>query len=959
MKLPSYPTPVSSILAACLLACSTISNTAQEWHPGKAPLMTRWAKEVSATNALPEYPRPQLVRAEWQNLNGLWDYGIQRNTVPDVSDEKNDANVNGAPAFTPAGGPNGISAYFLDGEKDCFLVRRPVADDFTISLWVKTMQTGAEGSWVAGIGLLDGECPGVTDDFGTAIVGNSFAFGVGNPDTTIQSKTPINDGQWHHLAAVRTRATGVMQVFVDGRLEATGTGSTRALTRPTQLTLGGSAAGGHRLKGSLADVRVFAKALTETDISALSHAAGKPAAAAGLVGWWKLDSDWQKPAEIRYEGQILVPFPIESALSGVRKQFLPGDHLWYRRTFAVPEKWKAQRVLLHFDAVDYEASVWLNGKELGRHRGGYDHFTYDITDAPRPGAVQELKVSVVDPTDSGNQAHGKQVLHPGGAAYTASSGIWQTVWLEPVAASAIAELKLMPDVDASVLRLKVRTQDASEAGQIEAIALAGGKKVASAKGKPGEVITLPIPTGRLWSPDDPFLYDLKITRTLGRKTTDEVRSYFGLRKIAVTPDAKGVPRLMLNNRFVFERGPLDQGFWPDGLYTPPTDGAIKFDLEYCKAVGFNLVRKHLKIEPERWYYWADKLGLLVWQDMPSGNLRGEEARRQWETEMTRHLEDHFNHPSIVTWVLFNEGWGQYDTARLVARMRSLDSTRLINDASGWYDQQWGDIVDKHFYPGPGVPRLEEKRASVTGEFGGLGYVVPGHVWRNDAWGYMSFTDSAPLTELYQRLWLRAYWLAENHGLSAAVYTQISDVEQEANGLMTYDREVEKIDRAKARACASGQMPLRNYHSILPTSRAEPQAWSYTATRPAADWAKLGFDVSTWRTGKGGFGSRYGMDQNVHTVWEGADLWIRQEFTVPPSGLHWPLLEIYYGADTDIYINGVRACEPEGFHNCYGLYELNIPARAAIKPGTNVIAVHLIQRQKGGEQFVDIGLLDEE
>jgi hypothetical protein len=310
-------------------------------------------------------------------------------------------------------------------------------------------------------------------------------------------------------------------------------------------------------------------------------------------------------------------------------------------------------------------------------------------------------------------------------------------------------------------------------------------------------------------------------------------------------------------------------------------------------------------------------------------------------------------------VLFNEGWGQYDTPRLVARIRSLDSTRLVNEASGWYDHQWGDIADKHFYPGPGVPRLEEKRASVNGEFGGLGYVVPSHIWRADAWGYMSFKDPASLSELYQRLWQRVYWLSEHQGLSAAVYTQISDVEQEANGLLTYDREVEKIDRVKARACASGQLPLRAYQSILPTSRTEPQTWLYTDIRPAAEWAKQEFDARAWHSGKGGFGSRYGMNDAARTTWEGSDLWIRREFTVPAAGLRWPLLEIYYGADSDIYLNGVRACTPEGFHNCYGLYELNPAARASLAPGTNTIAAHLIQRHKGGQQFVDLGLLDEQ
>lgn len=944
------------------LSISVLEGRARgaEWSIRGAPLMTQWATEVSPTNALPEYPRPQLVRGDWRNLNGLWEYGLQRNTLPDFSGLKNDANINGAPRFMPAAGPGGIGAYALDGERDSLLFKNPVTDDFTISLWVETTQTGMEGGWVGGIGLVDGECPGVTDDFGTAIVGKGFAFGVGNPDTTIVSKTPINDGRWHHLVATRERATGVMRIFVDGTLETTGRGSTRSLVRPEQLAIGSIATGGHRFKGAVADVRVFDHALGESEVAALSNASGREISAPGLVGWWKMDSDWQQAAErIQYEGRILVPFPIESALSGVMKSFRPGDHLWYRRTFTVPEEWRGRRVWLHFDAVDYEASVWINDQALGVHRGGYDRFSFDITDALEPGLDQELKVAVVDPTDAGDQARGKQTLRPGGASYTASSGIWQTVWLEPVAASGIADLKIAPDVDHSSLRIVARTLDGNGSGQIGVMVRANGKKVADAKGKPGVELVLPIKNPRLWSPEDPFLYDLKITRTVKGKAVDTVGSYFGMRKIAVAPDIQGVPRLMLNGEFVFQRGPLDQGFWPDGLHTPPTDAAMRFDLEYCKSIGFNMVRKHLKMEPDRWYYWADRLGLLVWQDMPSGNLRSTESRKQWEHELARHIEARFNHPSIIMWVLFNEGWGQYDTERLTARIRALDGTRLINDASGWYSKGWGDVLDKHFYPGPGVPWLREKRASVTGEFGGLGFVVPSHVWRDDAWGYMSFTDSAALTELYTRLWQRVYWLKQNKGLSAAVYTQITDIEQEANGLLTYDRKIEKMERRKIGAANSGKLPLRTYKSILPVSQTEPQMWSYTVSQPATNWVQPDFNTGAWRTGEGGFGSRYGMNDRVGTTWDGTDLWMRREFIVPPEGLRWPLIEIHYGVDTDIYINGVLACRPEGFHNCYGIYELNPEARATIRPGVNTIAVHAVQRHKSGSQFVDAGLLDEQ
>jgi hypothetical protein len=655
-------------------------------------------------------------------------------------------------------------------------------------------------------------------------------------------------------------------------------------------------------------------------------------------------------APAAYDGKILVPYPIESALSGVRKAFLPEQKLWYRRTFAVPAGWAGQRVLLHFGAVDYASTLWVNGKPVGEHLGGYDPFTIDITDALRPGIPQEIVLAVTDPSDKGDQAHGKQVLKPGGCAYTATSGIWQTVWLEPVPAEHIDRLKITADL--SNIGVTATGGASQTPAPVTVTVRDGDTVVATAQGVAGGEIRLPVPAPKLWSPDHPFLYDLDVQ--LGQ---DRVSSYAGLRTIAVGKDAAGVPRLRLNGEPVFQCGPLDQGFWPDGIYTAPTDAALRSDLDYIKAIGFNLDRKHIKVEPDRWYYWADKLGILVWQDMPSGDLKTAEARKQWELETRRHITDLANHPSIVMWVLFNEAWGQHDTERLVQAVRTLDPTRLIDESSGWYDHRWGDVVDKHFYPGPGMPRLEENRASVTGEFGGLGYITPGHMWVANAWGYQSFTNTGQLTEEYLRLWQRTYKLEAERGLSAAVYTQISDVEQEANGLQTYDR-LEKMDREKIRAANSGKLPSLNYREIVPTSGITPQTWHYTDVKPSNDWNTLNYADSSWRAGAGGFGSRYGMDGEARTHWEGSDLWLRREFTVGSEGLHWPLLEVYYGADSNIYINGVLACEPEGFVNCYGRYELNPAARAAVKPGRNVLAVHLIERHKGGEHFVDVGLLDE-
>ena len=517
------------------------------------------------------------------------------------------------------------------------------------------------------------------------------------------------------------------------------------------------------------------------------------------------------------DGQILVPFPVESALSGVMKPLSPDQRLWYRRTFTVPRHWQGQRVLLHFGAVDWETVVFVNGREQGRHRGGYDEFSFDITDALRAAGEQELMVGVWDPTDRGPQARGKQVLKPGGIMYTPTSGIWQTVWLEPVPVDHITSLKITPDVDDSSVRVDVGARTPYLNYTLNIAAYDRGRKVAAAELvshgplsalPPGATLRLPHP--KLWSPDAPFLYDLKLTLSRDGKTLDEVKSYFGMRKIALAPDTNGTLRLCLNGQPLFQFGPLDQGFWPDGLYTAPTDAALRYDIEMTRKLGFNMARKHVKVEPDRWYYWADRLGLLVWQDMPSGHVGdtktdrirpgNQEAAQQFESELKALVEGRINHPSIVMWVPFNEGWGQYDTPRLTAWVKQLDPSRLVDDASGWTDRGVGDVMDMHHYPAPAAPKLEAKRAAVLGEFGGLGLPVRGHTWQGEKnWGYRSFTNSAALTTNYLGLIDKLHPLTGTPGLAAAVYTQTTDVEVEVNGLMTYDRALVKPDEKQVSA----------------------------------------------------------------------------------------------------------------------------------------------------------------
>jgi len=527
-----------------------------------------------------------------------------------------------------------------------------------------------------------------------------------------------------------------------------------------------------------------------------------------LNGLWDLaivNRDVAKPDS--FPDQILVPFPIESALSGVMKIPAEDQRIWYRRSFSIPKKWIGERILLHFGAVDFEAAVWVNGKKVGEHRGGYDGFTFDITDAnPLPGP-NELLVSAWDPTDAGTQPRGKQVRKPHSIWYTPTSGIWQTVWLEPVSAAHIKELKITPDVDKSAVTVQPITTSSLGNYSVEVTIRDGANRVYRASITPGGRMTLPVKGPRLWSPEDPHLYQLEAHLKLGSSTIDKVESYFGMRKISLGKDEKGFTRLLLNNKPYFQFGPLDQGFWPDGIYTAPTDQALRSDIEMTKKLGFNMARKHVKVEPDRWYYWCDKLGLLVWQDMPSGDKyirpndkdieRRPESAQEFGTELRALTEGRGNHPCIVMWVPFNEGWGQWNTTNVVESIRELDPTRLVDNTSGWSDRGVGDVNDMHKYPGPGSPEPEEKRAVVLGEFGGLGLPVHGHTWQSEkTWGYRSYTNSEALTTAYINLTKKLFPLIEEKGLSAAVYTQTTDVEIEVNGLMTYDREVVKMDLKK-------------------------------------------------------------------------------------------------------------------------------------------------------------------
>ncbi|MBI5914533.1 MAG: chitobiase/beta-hexosaminidase C-terminal domain-containing protein [Bacteroidetes bacterium] len=527
-----------------------------------------------------------------------------------------------------------------------------------------------------------------------------------------------------------------------------------------------------------------------------------------LNGLWHLnllDEATGKPVK---QGQILVPYPVESALSGLGWKVMPNNVLVYAKKVFIPSRWKGQRVLLHFGAVDWQASVFVNSKKTGDHKGGYDAFSFDITDQLTFGAEAEITVHVTDPTDTGGQAIGKQRLSPGGIWYTPTSGIWQTVWLEPVPATYIRSYRVEPYVEKNNrVLVRVETEGNMDGLRIAARIWQDGKVITQSTGKPGTPLLLTLTDGRLWTLDDPFLYDLEITIEGGHtKFTDKVKGYFGLRKISVEPDDKGVPRLMLNGKPVFQLGPLDQGFWPDGLYTPPTEEAMHNDIVTMKSLGFNMLRKHVKVEPERWYHLCDKLGMLVWQDMPSAGNNTEADKQQFQREMKAMVDGLFNHPAIIMWVPFNEGWGQHDTDFYVEKLREWDPTRLVNNASGWTDMGVGDVLDIHEYPGPAAPVTEGARAGVLGEFGGLGLNVAGHLWTNQGWGYQLIETPEALLERYEDLYRQLLPLIDSAGLSAAVYTQVSDVETESNGLMTYDRKILKMDAGLVALAHKGQMP---------------------------------------------------------------------------------------------------------------------------------------------------------
>ena len=692
-----------------------------------------------------------------------------------------------------------------------------------------------------------------------------------------------------------------------------------------------------------------------------------------LNGLWNyaLTDKTAQAAPAGNDGQILVPYPYESALSGVGKKSIPDQKLWYRRSFSVPSDWNGQRVVLHFGAVNWQAKVKVNGKPVGSHKGAYDAFEFDITDVLQSGE-NTLEVAVTNPIDvDGGQVVGKQRAKSEGIWYPASSGIWQTVWLEPVPTLSIKNLEITPDIDDNTLSVKAQLANApgaeTDGTTVQIEALDSGRSLVKKSGAANQEISLAIPHPKLWTPDTPKLYDLRVSLLRNGQEVDSVNSYFAMRKTSVARDKKGAMRLMLNNHFVMQHGVLDQGYWPDGLYTAPTDEALASDIVAAKKLGFNMCRKHAKVEPARWYYHADQLGFLVWQDMPQAFVTdpAPDVAAQFKTEWQRIIQQNRNSPSIIVWTPFNEGWGQHATADIVDFTKQWDSSRPIDEASGWTDSGNGEIADMHSYPAPNTRKPDGKRATVNGEFGGLGLPIRDHVWNPDTnFDYGKERNSWDLTRSYQKLMEQANAMRDGSQSSAFVYTQLTDVAQETNGLMTYDRKIVKPIINIAAAATRGQfvaLPPNPFAEIITTSRGTAHVWSYTTAKPADNWAQSGFDASRWKKGAAGFGGNdmpnkpNGVrESKVRTPWKTPDIWIRRQIEMPaqlPKNLSFLC---GHDEDVDIYINGVLAAQQANFTTSYAEIPMTAQGRAAIKPGKNIIAAHC--HQTAGDQYLDIGII---
>lgn len=697
--------------------------------------------------------------------------------------------------------------------------------------------------------------------------------------------------------------------------------------------------------------------------------------------WMNLNGIWQyfKRSAINYDYEsrtsafskaILVPFPVESALSGIMDKNYSSNrratHM-YRRTFTLPEAFSGKNVLLHFGAVDWRCYVYVNGQLAGTHDGGSVPFCFDITSLLKEGTEQELQVAVWDPTDGG-QPNGKQSVSPNGIWYTPNSGIWQTVWLEPVSPTHIESYEPIPDIDNNTVSVKVKT---SAPCTVTLTVKDGDNTVAEQTGTSDQTFTLSIPSAKLWSPDEPNLYDLDITVKEQDAETDRVSGYFGMRKFS-RGMVDGHPAVLLNNKPLYMYGPLDQGWWPDGLLTPPSYEAMVYDLQVMKDFGMNMVRKHIKLENDLWFEWCDRNGLVVWQDMPSGCGSGaigniEYAMENFYRENEALIEATRQHPCIGAWVVINEGWGQHAERGMAHTMRAVQSVmdanhdpgRFVHAVTGWTDVEMGDFLDVHSYPAPGAAtNAVNERVASCGEFGGINLFIDGHMWAGSDVDYTTVDDADTYANLYDHYTDRLQELQKEKGLWMSVYTQITDVEQECNGILTYDRKVLKVSPAQQAAMKANILRTINSRykdgkTIVPAGdESTGIQWKYTTTEPAEDWYTTDFNATGWKTGNAGFGP------SGRTSWSTSDIWIRRSFkisNVDASQLPELRLWLFHDEDAEIYINGKLTAKVTGYNTKYEQWPLLPEALEALKldGSDNVIAIHC--KQTIGGQFIDCGL----
>lgn len=671
--------------------------------------------------------------------------------------------------------------------------------------------------------------------------------------------------------------------------------------------------------------------------------------------WKNLNGLWDyaiKPkgqvAPKSFDGQILVPFCVESSLSGVKKELKPEDELWYRTSVNIPDGWKDKDVVLHFGAVDWEGEVIVNGKSQGTHRGGSDPFRFNITDDLKTGN-QEIVLRVWDPTDTDIQPRGKQTLDPRGFWYTAVSGIWQTVWMEPVERTYIDAFIPIPDIDQNRISFSSELVNPKGDEMITLNVSFKGEQVISKTVKYQKLVSLDLEDVKEWSPSFPNLYDVSVQLKSADKVIDDFSSYFAMRKISTETDENGFVKLYLNNKELFHWGVLDQGWWPDGLLTPPTDEAMKYDMVMLKEMGFNMIRKHIKVEPDRFYYHADTLGLLVWQDMPSGFLsihhpeqhvahdatedwdRPKASADQFKKEWKSIIDSKKFFPSVVVWVPFNEGWGQFETEEVVNWTMAYDPSRIVDGTSGWTDRGVGHMFDAHQYPGPGIePSAQNKnRAIVLGEFGGLGYLIEGHLWdtQRKNWGYRTYRTQEELLNNYSRLIFNVY-AERSRGLAAAIYTQTSDVEAEVNGITTYNREVVKIPIEYARVLHS---PL--YLNYKPANFLVKDS----ELAPARKWFSRSMPNYSWHGNL--TPDDFECIEGTIEVIKDDSIWTRVNFEVEDlsNGL---AMKVYAVGDVVLYLNGQKVVT-RNFRTKRHYDDWNISDyKHLLHEGTNVISMEL-------------------